>query len=217
MRTEFFCARCRADVVYEKPGDSGAAGYGTRPDGSKVCYPCCAAELREEMAAAVDELRCGGKPKPFILYLVGKPGEERVTDWAGGLSYRVTGRRSSWHNMGGRGGRVDFWFRDEAGNEWWGKLIGDMQAARCRPMRAGLARLTYPPECLTWHVRGLLDADAPGPILADAVDEAGAPAVFGRMLRCDQTTMPGRRAVREAESAIARAALTADRPATVCT
>ena len=93
-------------------------GYGTLPSGEQICFACCADEDRKEM-------REKGR---ITLYLT----DHEVTNWPGTLRFKVLEKRSSYHNMVGRNGRTDVWFKDEAGNRWHGVNIGNSQILRCR-------------------------------------------------------------------------------------
>jgi hypothetical protein len=112
------CQRChRPFSDFRSPGDAGT-GYGTMPSGEIICYGCCADEDRKGM-------RETGKA---VLYLT----DHEVTNWPGTLRFPVLERRRSYHNMAGRNGRTDVWFKDEQGNRWHGVNIGDSQVLRCR-------------------------------------------------------------------------------------
>lgn len=113
----FFCGVCKAD----KPVTEGITpGYGVKPDGTKICYDCCAVHDRIQMR---DEDR-------ITLYLV-KSGE--VVNWPGTLRFQPTKVRKGRHNIGKT--RIDVWFtEDEFGSKWWGRNIGDSQILHCRKL-----------------------------------------------------------------------------------
>ena len=60
-----------------------------------------------------------------------------VTDWPGMLRFHAMGFSASWHNMAGKNGRVDFYFRGPDGFVWHGYQIGNFnEIAHCRRTKA---------------------------------------------------------------------------------
>lgn len=139
----FRCAMCER-VIAPDPGKPHLTGYGEH-DGDKICYPCCAVMDRNEMDDMVRNVDAGRRERSFGLYLVG-PREQgwtglRVTNWPGTLEYRVRSTRRSEIWGACRAERVDFWFTDHAGREWHGVVRGDMDLARCLPLKRKAARV----------------------------------------------------------------------------
>ncbi len=90
-------------------------GYGTDKDGNRSCYDCCALGDKKIM----DET---GK---YTLYLVKRDDGRHVTNWPASLDYKVIDWNISNHNIAGRNGRIDVWFRDYQSKLWHGYQIGD--------------------------------------------------------------------------------------------
>lgn len=109
------------------PHSPFTTGYGVDAQGKKSCYACCAKHERETMDAT-------GRATMYISK--DDSGAWVVTDWPGMLSYPAYGVRTSWHNIAGKNGRVDFWFRDHAGRKWHGYQIGTYnQVAHCKRLK----------------------------------------------------------------------------------
>lgn len=101
-------------------------GYGTDANGKKHCYSCIATIDRAQM----------DKDGRATLYLVNRDGKYFVTNWPASLSYPVQSFRTSWHNIAGKDGRIDFWFTDHAGKHWHGYQIGAYnEIAHCRRVK----------------------------------------------------------------------------------
>ena len=99
-------------------------GYGVKADGSKVCFECCGLEDLAELKALT------GNAKK-VLYLA----NNEVTNWPGTLKIKPSNIRTSNHNMAGRNGRTDVWFR-VGGKQFHGVNIGDNQILRVKAVKA---------------------------------------------------------------------------------
>lgn len=98
-------------------------GYGTTPDGRRHCYECIATMDKNRMI-------WDGK---ITLYFVKRDEKHFVTNWPGSLEFPVLNVKTSFHNMAGRNGRTDFWFKGPDGKTWHGYQIGQYnQIAHCK-------------------------------------------------------------------------------------
>lgn len=93
-------------------------GYGVASDGSRSCYTCCKAEDLKRMANG----------QRLWAYL--SSDGESITGWPGFTLARVTSRRESWHNIGGKLTRV--WALDDMGQWWYGTAPGKGMYCRLR-------------------------------------------------------------------------------------
>lgn len=116
------CDHCGQVIV----PDGVIAGYGTTPEGQRLCYDCCA------WSAGADMVRHGDT----VLYLTGPYNDRdstktwKVTNWPGTLIFRPTYVSKGRHNMAGT--RYDVWFCGPDGHEWHGINIGDNEILRCK-------------------------------------------------------------------------------------
>lgn len=102
----------------------GAAGYATRPDGTRICYTCADASERESLKTA----------RAFTAYLSNgahsTPTGYHLTTWTGGILANVTTLTRGNHNIGG------FLYRfravDVHGQKWYGTSPGPGMYARMR-------------------------------------------------------------------------------------
>ena len=115
------CAMCKENVI---------TGYGYVPDppgeyyaginlqaGDKVCFFCC---------GEMDKLHMEKEGK-ISLYLVRREKAWYVINWPGSLEYRATvsvSKKGHYSPLSGYMERRDAHFRDEQGNMWWGRSIG---------------------------------------------------------------------------------------------
>ena len=120
------------------PGGGGSPGYGVRPDGTRICYECCADDDRKQMiegdgritlylveTTKVDRMACGlDKPKVW-----------EITNWPGTLRLRCYGPPKSFHHPFARHA-VMAYFRGPDGKTWSAKNVGDNQIAHCRRLKA---------------------------------------------------------------------------------
>lgn len=98
-------------------------GYGTDKEGKKHCYGCIALMDKHEMETT-------GRA---TLYFVKRGEKYFVTNWPASLEFPVLGMRTSWHNMAGKDGRIDFWFIGPDGKTWHGYQIGQYnEIAHCK-------------------------------------------------------------------------------------
>lgn len=95
-------------------------------------FPLCA------KCATQREIRAMRETGKAVLYLTCEPLENNAkayyaTDWLGNLKIPILPNaiKKSRHNMAGKDGRTDAWFR-YAGREWHGVNIGDNQILRCK-------------------------------------------------------------------------------------
>lgn len=95
--------------------------YGTRPDGARVCYKCCAVTDRADM----DET---GRATLYLTH-----DDAVVTNWPGTLRFIVRRIRKGRHNIAGT--RYDVWFT--VGNRiWHGVQYGDnTQIVHCKRLK----------------------------------------------------------------------------------
>lgn len=96
--------------------DGVGTGYGITKEGNKVCYACCAKHDEQALMALT------GKNK-LCLYLVGKDGQEEVTNWPGTL--RIKLRRVKKGRHGSAGTRRDVWFAYK-GKHFHGTQYGEI-------------------------------------------------------------------------------------------
>ena len=61
-------------------------------------------------------------------------GRYHASDWPGIHKIPVYGIRKSFHNMAGKNGRTDVWFKID-GEEWHGVNIGDNQILRVKKLK----------------------------------------------------------------------------------
>jgi hypothetical protein len=120
------CADCREKIV-RADGDIGT-GYGIC-NGKKVCYACCA--LRD-----IADMRDKGRA---VLYVTQSPQSvipnwPVVRNWPGTLSFVAKRAHRSINNWGAQ--RLDVWFTDSDGQQWWGVNCGDNDIIRCRRLKA---------------------------------------------------------------------------------
>ena len=99
----FKCCVCNKE--YDK------MGYGVRPNGDKVCYPCCGHEDFKELMNLT-------KGQKVIHYLT----ERGVENWPGSLIIRPYKRKRGKHNIAGT--REDVWFELD-GKKFHGVQYGD--------------------------------------------------------------------------------------------
>lgn len=128
---EFVCADCGEKKVHVNPNGCGGTGYGTGPNGEKVCYACCGKRDSAEMTER-------GRA---VLYLTvagpnaAAPNWPVVTNWPGTLKIPVKHRRIGRHNIAGV--REDVWFTGPDGREWHGVCYGrNTQLCHCRRLKA---------------------------------------------------------------------------------
>jgi len=122
----FECTHCKRIKPIQV---SGGTGYGINKDNEKVCYVCCAKQELETMVET-------GKA---VLYFC----KDKVTDWAGELSFKVLEQRTSrWSKGYYTNGnptiqtRIDYWFRTPDNSLWHGYTIGDFtQVAHCKRIK----------------------------------------------------------------------------------
>lgn len=69
-----------------------------------------------------------------VLYLLNNG--EFVGDWIGENKLNINYSRESFHNMAGKNGRRDVWFRLD-GSRWHGVNIGDNNICRVRRTKTG--------------------------------------------------------------------------------
>ena len=99
------CAMCKKSL--------GSENFGTRNNGEKICYSCCAENDKECM-------RVYGKN---TLYLVKDfKNDWYIQNWPGTLKIRAGIIKVSHHNMAGK--RYDTWFNFD-GYQWHGVTYGD--------------------------------------------------------------------------------------------
>lgn len=114
METAIICDGCGLTVTPEKH----STGYGTTPDGRKLCYQCCnARELDDFKSADV-----------FFCYLSGDG--LSATTWPGGKLATVTYRRKHRGGFGGEYWTVDAVAAD--GSKWYGRGGGPGMYLRLR-------------------------------------------------------------------------------------
>ena len=123
--------------------DGLGTGYATKPDGSTLCYACCALEDAKELREtgkligylnfsieAIPDNR--GKHKPLgTCYDRGNKGA--FTNWPGSFSIPVHSVKRSLNNF--RAERLDFWFMWED-KRYWGISVGDNQIAHVRRVKS---------------------------------------------------------------------------------
>lgn len=109
------CFTCHAELP--PVPHTGASGYGTDRDNNKHCYKCCADRERADMIATGHGM----------LYDC----DDRLTGWAGTLTFPIGQRKTGRHNIAGR--RYDLWFRGPDNRTWHGVRYGDnTQIVHCR-------------------------------------------------------------------------------------
>jgi len=115
------CALCKG--IFE----SGIGKCRLKNSDAEICRECAALLERKDMI----ETGVAG------LYL--EETKREVTDWMGGLQFRVTAmQKSMGRGFGGaRVPRIDFRFTGPLGEEWYGRVQGDMQLARCKRLVKG--------------------------------------------------------------------------------
>jgi hypothetical protein len=124
MKTTYKCRTCGKVDVTVKPG-SCFGNYAIYRNGRKHCIDC----------AHKSELKAAIKTGQFTAYLVEDTTTSgRIVSFPGLEFAKVHGIRRSWHNMAGRNGRRDVWFR-MAGRTWHGVNIGDNQVVRCKVVK----------------------------------------------------------------------------------
>lgn len=108
-----------------KTASSCGTGYGTLPDGRKVCYPCCDAWAIKDMRAN-DE---------FMGYLSAEC--ENVTTWTGGFMLRVTACWDKGNNMAGTVKHIQA-IDALTKTEWYGTSPGPGMYARMHRAKSKL-------------------------------------------------------------------------------
>jgi len=126
VKHEFDCSVCGEHKTHESDISTGYAKY---PDGSLVCFDCCADLDRKAM-------KQDGHSKRLPLYLSpGDDGKWRVMNWPGTLRFPVKRLKRGSHNIAGS--RYDVWFNGPDGHEWYGVNYGeDSQVCHCRRTKA---------------------------------------------------------------------------------
>jgi len=115
----FECTDCKRIKLV--PISSIGTGYGVTKEGNKVCYTCCA---KQELASMLET----GKATLYFC-------KDKVTDWAGQLTFKVLKQRTSRHNFARV--RYDYWFRTPDNKLWHGYTIGDFtQIAHCKQVKS---------------------------------------------------------------------------------
>lgn len=126
------CVRCH--TPWTATSGQGGTGYAYTPNGSQLCYACCAEDDKAW-------LRSG---QPWTGYLrkqerlpgrTDSQGSYTIGNWPGTLQIDVYSVKTSsgWAN-GHRYPIVTFTFVFE-GRRWYGRSAGDMDLARCRPYK----------------------------------------------------------------------------------
>jgi hypothetical protein len=124
MKTTYKCRTCGKVEANDKTGTYGV-NYSVDLRGRKHCLDC----------AHKRELKDAIKTGQFTAYLVDDTATSgRIVSFHGLEFAKVHGIRRSWHNMAGRNGRRDVWFR-MAGRTWHGVNIGDNQIVRCKALK----------------------------------------------------------------------------------
>ncbi len=110
--------------------DVGAGtGIGNYFDGNGVERTCCYVCAAERELAEMNSL---GRTTLYLT--LDNTGHGTVSNWTGLISYRVAQSRIGNHNIVKN--RYDVWFRDEAGNTWWGVTYGDdTQICHCTRLK----------------------------------------------------------------------------------
>lgn len=122
----FYCSGCEQSKGHVNPDSFGTAGYGEDEHGRRYCFACC----------AVRDLASMAETGRATLYLTGKPGEYRITNWPDSLSFIPYKARIGRHNMAGK--RYDVWFSGPGelpslSAEWHGVSYGDnTQICHCK-------------------------------------------------------------------------------------
>lgn len=126
------CADARVLDCGHTPSEHShfTTGYGTRGDGSRHCYACCAQRERAEM------LETGRA----VLYLTRDADGYKVGNWPDSLTFRAHRVKHAPRARGFDADRVDVWFTDVAGAEWHGVNRGGDQILRCRRLKPGRTR-----------------------------------------------------------------------------
>lgn len=123
--TSIICGICGVAIAQPQPG-SITSGYGTTPEGSKICYACCANRDKEYMRSndKITLYLTGVAPhrNRTRLGIVTSP-DWKITNWPGSLQFRPMGQnvKVGRHNMAGV--RYDVWFVFE-GFVWHGVSFG---------------------------------------------------------------------------------------------
>lgn len=128
-RTETF--KC-VDCGETKPvAHEGGTGYAERREADKhgpagkVCYACCGEADRSDLETN----------DRATLYLVKRDDRWVVTNWPGTLEFRCHSVSKGSHNIART--RLDAWFRDHTGREWWAVQYGEWtEVAHCRKLKA---------------------------------------------------------------------------------
>jgi hypothetical protein len=121
------CADCGKKKVSPDSDDSGGPGYGTSPEGEKVCYTCCAKRDIADMVAT-------GRAVLYLTVVGPQVAALILTNWPGTLRIPVKSCRVGCHNLAGT--REDVWFDGPDGRKWWGVCIGNTQICRCKRLKA---------------------------------------------------------------------------------
>jgi hypothetical protein len=117
------CVDCGTPIIPRPKGDC-TTGYGYDSLDNVVCFACCGGRDRANMVLS-------GRA---TLYLTGKNGDSRVSNWPGSLSFPVLHGHKGDHNIAGE--RQDVWFRGPDGAIWWGVQYGVWtQICHCRRTR----------------------------------------------------------------------------------
>ena len=117
----FACSVCRQSLQWDPK--SFTTGYATTPNGSKVCYACCA--VREE-----ESMKSTGSACLYLVRAKNSEGDRyEATNWPGTLRFKCAVKHGR-HNWAGS--RIDAWFRGPDGKIWHGVNIGDNEILRCR-------------------------------------------------------------------------------------
>lgn len=107
----------------ESPHSAFTRGYGTRADGTRHCYDCCAEHERQRMIES-------GRA---TLYLTSTGHDAALIDWPGNLRFpaRYGYIRKGRHNIARV--RYDTWFAGPDGFIWHATQYGDdTQIAHCK-------------------------------------------------------------------------------------
>ena len=133
------CADCGKTVV--RPENNFSTGYGTYPDGRKICFACCGERDKKDMRETgravlyftqLDRPLIVNGHKPYGI-LNGK-----ITNWPGTLEIPCRYKYGR-HNIARW--RFDVWFTFE-GQEWHGVNVGDNQLCKCKRLKSKKRELT---------------------------------------------------------------------------
>jgi hypothetical protein len=119
---QFTCGVCGQTKTHDS---KYTTGYGTKRDGTKVCYECCGKEDAEYMRTH----------DRITLYLTERKSyDSEVGNWPGSLKFKAGYVKRGSHNIAGT--RRDVWFTGPDGSRWWGVQYGDnTQILHCRKLK----------------------------------------------------------------------------------